>query len=120
MARTLTVSVLALALLAGGCATAPGPVHTSSSIYMGMDCPEMVIESTRMQQTIAQQSAAKARKDAINGAAIVAGAFLFWPALFFIQDTSTEEGQIAQMRVNHAALVEASARKGCDVAPAKP
>ena len=108
---TMISAVLAITLT--GCATAPPPTYTSSTIYSGLDCTGMRVESTRMQQAIAQKEAAKATKNATTGVAVVAGLLLFWPALFLIQSTAAEEGQISQLRSNHDALNEASSMKGC-------
>ena len=112
MLTRLTASLVAAAVLAG-CATPPPATYTSSAIYQPLDCYQLASEAMRVQTAAQTQAAAKASKDSITGVAVVAGLFLFWPALFLIQSTAAEEGEINRLRADADAIQQAAIGKRC-------
>jgi hypothetical protein len=110
--KRIICAALAASVLAG-CATVPPPTYTSSAQYAGLDCPTLRNESRNTKRALEQQIQAKSSKDMATGAAIVVGALLFWPALFLIQSSSAEDAEIARLRADHDAIVEAANTKLC-------
>lgn len=116
--KRLTSAVLVVAILSG-CATAPPPTYTPTAVYQGLDCTQLAVEAMRIDRAAQTQLASKSSKDVMTGVAVVAGALLFWPALFFIQSTAGEDIELNRLRADADAVKMSAVLKKCDIPPMK-
>lgn len=104
------------ALLAlAGCSTASRDVtaaHVSPMQYQSYECEQLAAEGERVHAR-ADELAARLDKAAENDRKLVVASLLFLPTLFAIGGTKEEEAEYGRLKGEHAALQQASARKGC-------
>jgi hypothetical protein len=112
---------LSLVLLAfiSGCTTASkdiGAVYISSLQYASYDCDQLGAESSRI-LTRVKQLGVQLDKAAANDKAIgVAGAILFWPALFALGGNKQQEAEYSRLKGEFEAAQTVAIQKKCSFA----
>lgn len=114
-------SALTLTCLLGGCATAAkdlSATYISPLQYQSFDCDQIAQESVRIQAR-ATEIGGRLDEAAANDQGIaVAGAILFWPALFFLGGTKNQEAEYSRLKGEHDALQQQAIMKKCAPASA--
>jgi hypothetical protein len=127
MFRKTTAVALCIAVAVGGCATASGNITAQSVsplIYQSHDCDQLSAELARINvRTL--EIGGRLDQAASNDAALVAvGMVLFWPSLFFLGGTRTQEAEYARLKGEADAVQQAAILKKCKLvlppAPSKP
>lgn len=103
-------------IILAGCSTASkdiAPTYVSPIQYTSYDCDQIMAENNRLTGRVVQLGG-RLDEAASNDKAIgVAGALLFWPALFALGGTKGQEAEYARLRGEHDALQQASIQKKC-------
>lgn len=103
-------------IVLAGCSTAAKdipPTYVSPIQYSTYDCEQITAENQRLTGRVVQLGG-RLDEAASNDKAIgVAGALLFWPALFALGGTKGQEAEYARLRGEHDALQQASIGKKC-------
>jgi len=114
--KKLVIAVVSASLVLGGCATASKDVATSyvsPMQYQSYDCDQISNESQRVQSRVGQLGGRLDQAAANDQAIGVAGALLFWPALFFLGGTKTQEAEYGRLKGEYDGLQQASIAKKC-------
>jgi hypothetical protein len=123
--NTKTMKFAAIGLLlaiVSGCATRPAnvaPQAISTMRYDGASCRAVAAELESVNGQLATASSALETKANQDTAAVVIGAVLFWPALFFIQGGAAQEAEVARLKGEQIALNKKLLDCGGPVASAK-
>lgn len=114
--KRIVLTLMSVSLILGGCATASKDVSTSyvsPMQYQTYDCDQISSESQRVQSRVSQLGG-RLDQAASNDQAIgVAGAILFWPALFFLGGTKAQEAEYGRLKGEYDGLQQASIAKKC-------
>ena len=112
--------MIALAIGLAGCATASkdiAPMYVSPMQYQSYDCQQLGMESQRIQTRVVELGG-RLDQAASNDKAIAGvGAILFWPALFALGGTKTQEAEYGRLRGEYDAIQQISVQKKCVTAP---
>lgn len=114
--KKLVVAAVSASLVLGGCATASKDVATayvSPMQYQSYDCDQISVESQRIQSRVSQLGGRLDQAAANDQAIGVAGALLFWPALFFLGGTKTQEAEYGRLKGEYDGLQQASIARKC-------
>jgi len=117
-------SVLAISLALGGCATASKDIastYISPMQYQAYDCEQLGGETQRINMRV-NQLAGRLDEAAANDKAIAGvGAILFWPALFALGGTKSQETEFARLKGEYDAIQQVAVLKKCPgaVAPSQ-
>jgi len=109
-------AVLAVALLAAGCATRSGdvkPVPATPADFAGWECPRIHDELDRLQRRAADVAYAVDERAGNNIIALGIGVTVFWPALLAMQPDGPEAQELAQLKGRDEALRTAARDKRC-------
>lgn len=122
-----TLSLLTLAAVLGGCATASKDIaasYTSPLQYQAYDCDQITQESVRIQARVSDLGGRLDQAASNDQGIAVAGALLFWPALFFLGGTKETEAEYGRLKGEYDALQQQAIMKKCTitnpVAPVQP
>ncbi|MBO9680927.1 MAG: hypothetical protein J7556_22095 [Acidovorax sp.] len=114
--KLATTILISSGLVLSGCSTASkdiAPTYVSPMQYSSFDCQQIEAENQRLVNRVSQLGG-RLDEAASNDKAIgVAGAILFWPALFALGGTKNQEAEYARLRGEHDALQQASIQKKC-------
>lgn len=117
---TITAVVASLA----GCATASKDIassYVSPLQYQAYDCDQIAQESIRIQTRVTELGGRLDQAAANDQGIAVAGALLFWPALFFLGGTKETEAEYGRLKGEYDALQQQANLKRCaSAAPATP
>ncbi|MBW6494298.1 MAG: hypothetical protein K0B16_07035 [Burkholderiaceae bacterium] len=113
--RPVALAVV-VAFAAAGCATSSQDIaatYTSPLQYQNLDCDQLAAENQRIYTRVSSlggrlDEAAKNDKT-ITGVGII----LFWPALFALGGTKTQEAEYARLKGEHDAVKQAAIQKKC-------
>jgi hypothetical protein len=118
----LLVSMFSTSIISG-CATASkdiSAVYVSPVQYANYDCNQIVAELQRIHGRVSQVGgrldAAATNDKLIMGA----GLLLFWPALFAVGGTKTQEQEYARLKGEYDAVTQTGISKKCNLALAVP
>lgn len=123
MKKSIT-AVLSVAIAIAGCSTASKNItasHVSPAQYQSYDCEQLASETQRVHVKV-NQLGGRLDEAASNDQTIgVVGAILFWPALFALGGTKTEEAEYARLKGEYDAIQQTVIVKKCPgaVAPAQ-
>ena len=107
-----------LALLAGCAADTSQiqPSYVSPVEYEDYDCDQIEAEAKRVSRKAHEIGARVDKTAADDDAQTAIGIILFWPALFFLEGSTTPDTQAyADLKGKFEALEEASVKMGCDI-----
>ncbi|HEU6454803.1 MAG TPA: hypothetical protein VN201_05015 [Roseateles sp.] len=116
-AARLAVSIVALTYLAG-CATASKDVATtyvSPTQYQPYDCQQLGAEAQRLQVRFTELGGRLDQAASNDKTLTGVGLVLFWPALFALGGTKTQEAEYGRLRGEYEAVQQASIQKKCAV-----
>jgi hypothetical protein len=117
----LVTGTLLASMVLGGCATASkdiSPVYVSPMQYQPYDCQQLTMEAQRIQNRVVELGG-RLDQAASNDKTITGvGLILFWPALFALGGTKTQEAEYARLRGEYDAVQQAAIQKKCSAAPA--
>lgn len=114
-AARLAVSIVATAYLAG-CATASKDVATtyvSPTQYQPYDCQQLGAEAQRLQVRFTELGGRLDQAASNDKTLTGVGIILFWPALFALGGTKTQEAEYGRLRGEYEAVQQASIQKKC-------
>lgn len=117
-------AVLSATIVLAGCSTASKNItanYVSPIQYQSYDCEQLASETQRVQVRV-NQLGGRLDTAASNDQTIgVVGAILFWPALFALGGTKTEEAEYARLKGEYDAVQQSAIVKKCPgaVAPAQ-
>lgn len=117
-------AVLSVTIVLAGCSTASKNItanYVSPMQYQSYDCDQLASETQRVQVRV-NQLGGRLDTAASNDRTIgVVGAVLFWPALFALGGTKTEEAEYARLKGEYDAVQQSAIVKKCSgaVAPAQ-
>jgi outer membrane murein-binding lipoprotein Lpp len=123
--KKLTAAVVSMSLVIAGCATSSKDIsatYISPLQYQNYDCGQIAAESQRIQTRVVELGG-RLDQAANNDKAIMGvGLVLFWPALFMVGGTKTQEAEYGRLRGEYEAVQKAAVEKRCPgvVAPAAP
>ena len=123
MKKSIT-AVLSVTIAIAGCSTASKNItasHVSPAQYQSYDCEQLASETQRVHVKV-NQLGGRLDEAASNDQTIgVVGAILFWPALFALVGTKTEEAEYARLKGEYDAIQQTVIVKKCPgaVAPAQ-
>lgn len=123
--KKLTAAVVSMSLVIAGCATSSKDIsatYISPLQYQNYDCGQIAAESQRIQTRVVELGG-RLDQAANNDKAIMGvGLVLFWPALFMVGGTKTQEAEYGRLRGEYEAVQKAAVEKRCSsvVAPAVP
>jgi hypothetical protein len=111
------VAVLtSLSIGLAGCASSSKDIsasYVSPLQYQGYDCTQLTAESLRIQTRVVELGGrldeAAAKDKAIMGIGLV----LFWPALFALGGTKSQEAEFGRLKGEYDALQQAAIQKKC-------
>lgn len=113
----------AVSVALGGCATASKDVATayvSPVQYQSYDCQQLAAESQRVVQRV-QELGGHLDQAARNDAALVGvGVVLFWPALFALGGTKSQEAEYGRLKGEAEAVQQAAVARKCPTVVADP
>lgn len=115
MTRMLT-TLAAFPILLLGCATGSQgitPEYVSPMQYQPYDCEQLISEMQRIQVRVTQLGGRLDQASAHDKAIGVAGAVLFWPALFALGGNEQQEAEYARMKGEYEAIQQAAIMKRC-------
>lgn len=108
------VVLISVALLGAGCG---GRTAQPVACYQYGDekksCGYLKAEISGIEQEISSKTKQKDNTQGKNVALGVAGALLFWPALFFMDLSDADKVELEALRKRHNALVRICADKNC-------
>lgn len=111
-----TTSLITIAAIVAGCATAGKDVPTtyvSPLQYSNYDCTQLRLELGRIQGRVAQLTG-RLDEAAKNDQAIAGvGMILFWPALFALGGTKQQEAELSKLKGEYDALQIVANEKKC-------
>jgi hypothetical protein len=111
--RTLVLSVVAAAVVAGCAGREGNPVPITQSYDAGLSCEQMQAEITA-NETKARQLGQEDKSAHDSNVAIgVVGAILFWPALFALDVGDAEKEEMSALRQRNGHLATLMAGRGC-------
>jgi hypothetical protein len=114
--KQIGLTIAALALTLGGCATGSAGIHAEYApvmMYQGYSCQQLAMEDGRLRGQVAALKG-EVDHDATNDKIMTGvGVVLFWPALFFIKGNGEAESQYAELKGQHEAIQQAYMMKGC-------
>jgi hypothetical protein len=117
--RKIVAVVASLAFLTSGCATSSKDIaasYVSPIQYQGYDCDQIAAELTRLRSR-ANQLSGRLDEAANNDKLLMGvGLVLFWPALFALGGTKTQEAEYARLKGEYDALEGAAIQKKCNFA----
>lgn len=114
--KKFVIAAVSASIVLGGCATASKDVATSyisPMQYQSYDCDQILTESQRVQSRVTQLGGRLDQAAANDQAIGVAGALLFWPALFFLGGTKTQEAEYGRLKGEYDGLQQTSIAKKC-------
>ena len=114
----LIASVVAISYLAG-CATASKDVATtyvSPTQYQIYDCQQLAAEAQRLQVRFTELGGRLDQAASNDKTLTGVGLILFWPALFALGGTKTQEAEYGRLRGEYEAVQQANIQKKCSVA----
>lgn len=123
--KSITASIVSCALILSGCATGSKDISASYASplqYQSYDCQQVTAEAQRIQVRV-QELGGRLDQAAANDKALVGvGVILFWPALFALGGTKTQEAEYARLKGEYEALQKVAIEKKCTgaVAAAQP
>jgi len=113
-------SVVSASMLLAGCATASkdiSPTYVSPMQYQSYDCQQLQMEAQRIQSRVAELGGrldqAASNDKTITGVGII----LFWPALFALGGTKSQEAEYGRLRGEYDAIQQAAIQKKCSALP---
>jgi len=114
--KKLVIAAVSASIVLGGCATASKDVATSyvSPIqYQSYDCDQISAESRRIQSRVGELGG-RLDQAASNDQTIgVVAALLFWPAIFFLGGTKSQEAEYGRLKGEYDGLQQASIARKC-------
>jgi hypothetical protein len=113
-ARLMAVAVAAAHLV--GCSTAAKDVSTtyvSPTQYQPYDCQQLAAESQRLQVRYTELGGRLDQAASNDKALTGVGIILFWPALFALGGTKSQEAEYGRLRGEYEAVQQASIQKRC-------
>ena len=108
-----------IAALLAGCATSSKDItaaYVSPLQYEKHDCDQISMEMVRIQARTTELGGRLDEAAANDQGIAVAGAILFWPALFFLGGTQAQEAEYARLKGEHEALHQQAIAKKCSPA----
>lgn len=115
MKKTIA-AVLSVSIALAGCSTASKNItatYVSPMQYQSYDCEQIASEAQRVQVRV-NQLGGRLDTAAANDQTIgVVGAVLFWPALFALGGTKTEEAEYARLKGEYDAVQQSAIAKKC-------
>ena len=111
-----TISIITIASIVGGCATAGKDVPTtyvSPLQYSNYDCDQIRLELSRMQGRVAQLTGRLDEAAGNDKAIMGVGLILFWPALFALGGTKQQEAELSKLKGEYDALQIVAVEKKC-------
>lgn len=121
-AAKLTACIAAASYLAG-CATASKDVATtyvSPTQYQPYDCQQLAAEAQRLQVRFTELGGRLDQAASNDKTLTGVGIILFWPALFALGGTKSQEAEYGRLRGEYEAVQQASIQKKCSAAPSTP
>lgn len=122
MKKTICWAMICSILLSG-CATTSkdlAPTYVSPIQYQQYDCQQLTAElqriSTRVNQLSGRLDEAASNDKLLMGA----GLLLFWPALFALGGTKTQEQEYSRLRGEYDAVNQSAIQKKCEGAVQPP
>jgi len=109
-------TAIAIAVSLAGCATQSqdiAAVYVSPLQYQTFECDQLAAEATRIQGRITQTGGRLDEAAGNDKGIAAAGAILFWPALFFMGGTKTQEAEYARLKGEYDAVQQAAIGKRC-------
>lgn len=103
-------TVLLLAVAVSGCATAPHriqPQFVSDGLYRQMDCETIEREIAQRDARLAELSNKQQTAATVDTLLVTAGTLLIWPAYFGLIATPNHKDEIARLKGENIALVNA-------------
>jgi hypothetical protein len=110
------VLMVAVALLAGGCASGSGDIraaYVSPMTYQNYSCEQLVTENERLQRQLSSVAGAVDKKAHGDAVKMGVGLVLFWPTLFFLKGDGVEAQEYARLKGEHEAFDQAYVQKNC-------
>lgn len=108
--------VVAIALLAGGCASSSNDIraaYVSPMTYQNYSCQQLVTENERLQRELSSVAGAVDKKAHGDKVKMGVGLVLFWPTLFFLKGDGVEAQEYARLKGEHEAFDQAYTQKNC-------
>ena len=105
----------AVLLAISGCAADPEDIkqsYISPLIYNDYTCRQVASETNRVGRELAEVTGIQQDKATTDKVATGVGIILFWPALFFINQTDNEEA-VSRLKGEYKALEQISVQKDC-------
>lgn len=99
-----------------GCSTAAKDVATtyvSPTQYHAYDCQQLVAEAQRLQVRYTELGGRLDQAASNDKALTGVGIILFWPALFALGGTKSQEAEYGRLRGEYEAVQQASIQKKC-------
>lgn len=118
-----TALLVSAGIVLSGCSTASkdiAPSYISPMQYSAYDCEQISAENQRLAGRVSQLGGRLDEAAANDKAIGVAGAILFWPALFALGGTKGQEAEYARLRGENDALQQAAIQKKCNMVVMQP
>lgn len=116
--KKIVVTSLA-AIMVTGCATASKDIpatYSSPVMYQAYDCQQIAAETVRIQARVAQLGGRLDEAAGHDKAIAGVGMIIFWPALFALGGTKTQEAEYANLKGQYDAVQQAAVEKKCATA----
>lgn len=112
------ISAFLIAAATAGCATASKDIaasYTSPVMYQAYDCQQIAAETVRIQARVTQLGGRLDEAASHDKAIAGVGAIIFWPALFALGGTKSQEAEYANLKGQYDAVQQAAVEKKCTV-----
>lgn len=111
-----TLACVLVTTLVAGCATASKDIaasYVSPMQYQAYDCNQIGLESVRVQARVAELGGRLDQAASNDQGIAVVGALLFWPALFFLGGTKTQEAEYSRLKGEYESLQQQAVAQKC-------
>ena len=113
--KQIATTIVSIAAL-GGCATASKDVSTvyvSPIQYQNYNCEQLTAESLRVSGRASQLAGRLDEANSNDKSITGVGLILFWPALFALGGTKTQEAEYARLKGEYDAVSQTAIAKNC-------
>jgi len=118
MLRKTTALAMCFVVASAGCATASKDISTQSVspiLYQGLDCNQMSAEFARIHVRTVELGGRLDQAASNDAALMTVGLVLFWPTLFLVGGTRTQEAEYARLKGEAEAVQQAAILKRCQL-----
>jgi len=114
--KKIFVAIVSISIGISGCATSSKDIsanYVSPTQYQSYDCEQLANETQRVYSRVTQLGG-RLDEAASNDKKIAGvGVILFWPALFALGGTKSQEAEYARLKGEHDAVQQAAISKKC-------